>query len=180
MDAPLCRYDLWNDQPCACPAERTAKGACLPLELPARGSLLLFTCTAQESEALPLPPTYLSLAAPALPLRTRTRTISPRPTAPRCQITATELQTATPLLTLPGQEMAELTVNGQPAGVSFWPPHKFPLAGLLTPGENTLTLTLTGSPAQPLRQAPGATGWKDKSLLFNRRYFYVCLYTQIL
>lgn len=38
--------------------------ACLPLELPARGSLLLFTCTARESEALPLPPTYLSLAAP--------------------------------------------------------------------------------------------------------------------
>ena len=54
---------------------------------------------------------------------------------------------ATPLLTLPGQEMAELTVNGQPAGTSFWPPHKFPLAGLLTPGKNTLTLILTGSPA---------------------------------
>ena len=34
VDAPLCRYDLWNGQPCACPAERTAKGACLPLELP--------------------------------------------------------------------------------------------------------------------------------------------------
>ena len=34
VDAPLCRYDLWSGQPCACPAERTAKGACLPLELP--------------------------------------------------------------------------------------------------------------------------------------------------
>ena len=62
--------------------------------------------------------------------------------------------TATPLLTLPGQEMAELTVNGQPAGVSFWPPHKFPLAGLLTPGENTLTLTLTGSPANRYGKHP--------------------------
>ena len=70
------------------------------------------------------------------------------------QITATELQTATPLLTLPGQEMAELTVNGQPAGVSFWPPHKFPLAGLLTPGENALTLTLTGSPANRYGKHP--------------------------
>lgn len=70
------------------------------------------------------------------------------------RITATELQTATPLLTLPGQEMAELTVNGQPAGVSFWPPHKFPLAGLLTPGENTLTLTLTGSPANRYGKHP--------------------------
>ena len=59
-----------------------------------------------------------------------------------------------PLLTLPGQEMAELTVNGQPAGVSFWPPHKFPLAGLLTPGKNTLTLTLTGSPANRYGKHP--------------------------
>ena len=50
--------------------------------------------------------------------------------------------------------MAELTVNGQPAGVSFWPPHKFPLAGLLTPGENTLTLTLTGSPANRYGKYP--------------------------
>ena len=32
VDAPLCRYDLWSGQPCACPAERTAKGACLPPE----------------------------------------------------------------------------------------------------------------------------------------------------
>ena len=55
---------------------------------------------------------------------------------------------------LPGQEMAELTVNGQPAGVSFWPPHKFPLAGLLTPGENALTLTLTGSPANRYGKHP--------------------------
>ena len=53
-----------------------------------------------------------------------------------------------------GQEMAELTINGQPAGVSFWPPHKFPLAGLLTPGENTLTLTLTGSPANRYGKHP--------------------------
>lgn len=154
VDAPLCRYDLWNGQPCACPAERTAKGACLPLELPARGSLLLFTCTARESEALPLPPTYLSLAAPAFALADEDADHLTKTYRATLQITATELQTATPLLTLPGQEMAELTVNGQPAGVSFWPPHKFPLAGLLTPGENTLTLTLTGSPANRYGKHP--------------------------
>ena len=117
MDAPLCRYDLWNGQPCACPAERTAKGACLLLELPARGSLLLFTCTAQESEALPLPPTYLSLAAPAFALADEDAAHLTKTYRATLQITATEL------------------------------PHKFSLAGLLTPGENTLTLTLTGSPA---------------------------------
>ena len=33
-------------------------------------------------------------------------------------------------------------------------PHTFPLAGLLTPGENTLTLTLTGSPANRYGKHP--------------------------
>ena len=179
MDAPLCRYDLWNDQPCACPAERTAKGPACRWSCP-RAALLLFTCTARESEALPLPPTYLSLAAPDFALADEDAAHLTKTYRATLQITATELQTATPLLTLPGQEMAELTVNGQPAGVSFWPPHKFPLAGLLTPGENTLTLTLTGSPANRYGSTRCPTGWKDKSLLFNRRYFYVCLYTQIL
>ena len=125
--------------------------------LPSAGaarSLLLFTCTARESEALPLPPTYLSLAAPDFTLADEDAAHLTKTYRATLQITATELQTATPLLTLPGQEMAELTVNGQPAGVSFWPPHKFPLAGLLTPGENTLTLTLTGSPANRYGKHP--------------------------
>ena len=101
VDAPLCRCDLWNGQPCACPAEHTAQGACLPLELPARGSLLLFTCTARESEALPLPPTYLSLAAPDFALADEDATHLTKTYRATLQITATELQTATPLLTLP-------------------------------------------------------------------------------
>ena len=107
VDAPLCRYDLWNGQPCACPAERTAKGACLPLELPARGSLLLFTCTVRESEALPLPPTYLSLAAPAFALSDEDAAHLTKTYRATLQITATELQTATPLLTLPGQPLRQ-------------------------------------------------------------------------
>lgn len=147
VDAPLCRYDLWNGQPCACPVEHTAQGACLPLELPARGSLLLFTCTAQETETLPLPPTYLSLPVPDFILVEEDATRAAKTYRAVLQVAAADIEAATPLLTLRGQEMAELTVNGQPAGVSFWSPHKFPLAGLLTPGENTLTLTLTGSPA---------------------------------
>ena len=134
--------------------DAVVSGAGLPLELPARGSLLLFTCTARESEALPLPPTYLSLAAPDFALADEDAAHLTKTYRATLQITATELQTATPLLTLPGQEMAELTVNGQQAGVSFWPPHKFPLAGLLTPGENTLTLTLTGSPANRYGKHP--------------------------
>ena len=175
MDAPLCRYDLWSGQPCACPAERTAKGPRLPLELPARGSLLLFTCTARESEALPLPPTYLSLAAPAFALADEDADHLTKTYRATLQITATELQTATPLLTLPGQEMAELTVNGQPAGVSFWPPHKFPLAGLFDPRQKYPDADPDRQPRQPLRQAPGALrAGKINRFLFNREVF-LCL-----
>lgn len=154
VDAPLCRYDLWNGQPCACPAEHTAKGACLPLELPVRGSLLLFTCTAQETEILPLPPTYLSLPVPDFILVEEDAARAAKTYRAVLQVAAADIEAATPLLTLRGQEMAELTVNGQPAGVSFWSPHTFPLAGLLTPGENTLTLTLTGSPANRYGKHP--------------------------
>ena len=154
VDAPLCRCDLWNGQPCACPAEHTAKGACLPLELPARGSLLLFTCTTQETKILPLPPTYLSLPVPDFILVEEDAARAAKTYRAVLQVAAADIEAATPLLTLRGQEMAELTVNGQPAGVSFWQPHKFPLAGLLTPGENTLTLTLTGSPANRYGKHP--------------------------
>ena len=115
--------------------------------MPEHWLLLLFTCTAQETETLPLPPTYLSLPVPDFILVEEDATRAAKTYRAVLQVAAADIEAATPLLTLRGQEMAELTVNGQPAGVSFWSPHKFPLAGLLTPGENTLTLTLTGSPA---------------------------------
>ncbi len=135
VDAPLCRYELWNGQPCACPAERTAKGG-----LPAAGAARARQPTAVHLHCAgkrgPSPATHLSVAGrTSLCPFGRGRGPSHKTYRATLQITATELQTATPLLTLPGQEMAELTVNGQPAGVSFWPPHKFPLAGLLTPAK---------------------------------------------
>ncbi len=137
VDAPLCRYDLWNGQPCACPAERTAKGACLPLELPARGSLLLFTCTARESEALPLPPTYLSL---------------PRHTTDHSNGAADRHAAADPARAGDGRADCQRPAGGRlllaaaqiPAGGAFDPRRKHPDAD---PDRQ---------PRQPLRQAPGA------------------------
>ena len=51
------------------------------------------------------------------------------------------------VLTVEAEEMAELTVNGRDAGVSFWGPHSFDLTGLLTRKSNKLRLTVTGSRA---------------------------------
>ena len=101
-----------------------------------------------------MPPTYLSLPVPDFILVGEDAARAAATYRAVLQVAAADIEAATPLLTLRGQEMAELTVNGQPAGVSFWSPHTFPLAGLLTPGENTLTLTLTGSPANRYGKHP--------------------------
>lgn len=89
----------------------------LPLGLPARGSLLLFTCTARESEALPLPPTYLSLAAPAFALADEDADHLTKTYRATLQITATELQTATPLLTLTGSPVNRYSKHPVPYGL---------------------------------------------------------------
>ena len=111
----------------------TASPAPARPSVPPRGPACRWSCRARQpaavhlhcagKRALPLPPTYLSLAAPDFTLADEDAAHLTKTYRATLQITATELQTATPLLTLPGQEMAELTVNDQPAGVSFWPPH---------------------------------------------------------
>lgn len=60
---------------------------------------------------------------------------------------AKELSLKYPALEIEAEEMAQLAVNGKPAGVSFWSPHRFRLDGLLQEGSNELKLTVTGSPA---------------------------------
>lgn len=65
VDAPLCRYDLWS-----CP--RAAACCCSPA---LRGKARPFPCR------LPI----CRWPHQTLPLRTRTRPISPRPTAPHCR-----------------------------------------------------------------------------------------------
>ena len=147
VDAPLCRYDLWNGQPCACPAEHTAKGVCLPLELPARGSLLLFTCTGAEYAELPTPCAAHKLPCPKFefvccdPVSAQ-KTYKAQLTVTQAQLAKRHLQ-----LTVSAEEMAELTVNGKSAGVVFWSPQTFELDNLLQAGENELVLTVTGNMA---------------------------------
>lgn len=147
VDDPLCRYDLWNGQSCACPAEHTARGACLPLELPARGSLLLFTCTGAEYAELPTPCAAYKLPCPKFefvccdPVSAQ-KTYKAQLTVTQAQLAKRHLQ-----LTVSAEEMAELTVNGKSAGVAFWSPQTFELDNLLQAGENELVLTVTGNMA---------------------------------
>ncbi len=124
-------YDLWTGR-----ASRF-DGV---LRLPRRGSLLLFSCPEETFEALPV------RAVPA-PLPTPDFTLVSHDPASAVKVYEARVPAAAGLLTVEADEMAELSVNGRPAGVSFWGPHRFDLTGLLTERTNLLRLTVTGSRA---------------------------------
>ena len=125
------QYDLWSGRAARFEGRLT---------LPRRGSLLLFACAQAEFDALPALRAPVELPAPDF------RLVSHDPAA-AVKIYQAELGPGEGVLTLEAEEMAELTVNGVPAGVSFWGPHRFDLTGLLTEARNTLRLTVTGSRA---------------------------------
>lgn len=110
------------------------------LILPRRGSLLLFACSDDEFDSLPEKP------APA-PLPTPEFTPVSHDPAQARKVYEAQMPAGEGFITVEAEEMAELTVNGAPAGVSFWGPHRFDLTGLLTKPVNELRLTVTGSRA---------------------------------
>ena len=125
------QYDLWSGK-----AARFEER----LILPRRGSLLLFACSEAEFDGLPALRAPAALPVPAF------RLVSHDPAA-AVKVYEAETGPGEGVLTLEAEEMAELTVNGVFAGVSFWGPHRFDLTGLLTAGQNKLRLTVTGSRA---------------------------------
>ncbi len=124
------------------------------LVLPRRGSLLLFACTGEEYDALPEQAAERAIPAPEF------RLVSQDPAAATKTYEA-RLGRGSGVLTVRAEEMAELEVNGVPAGASFWSPHKFDLTGLLTRKENVLRLTVTGSRAN-LYGKPVPYGLKEE------------------
>ena len=126
------QYDLWSGRAARYEGRLT---------LPRRGSLLVFACTEAE---------YGDLPAIRHPARIPTPDFRLVSTDAAAAVKVYEAEIGPSeggVLTLEAQEMAELTVNGVPAGVSFWGPHRFDLTGLLTAGRNKLRLTVTGSRA---------------------------------
>lgn len=69
-------------------------------------------------------------------------------------MTAAQLARPNAVLELRVEEMAELYVNDQFAGVGFWPPQRFDLLPFLREGENSLRLVVTGSLANRYGQKP--------------------------
>lgn len=141
-------YDLWAGR--AWRAEKTDLSdgkSKLELVLPRRSSILLFTCTKEAFLELEEAERIEYLAVSHFEQVETDREKIQKTYQARLVCGAKELSLEQPALEIEAEEMAQLEVNGKPAGVSFWSPHRFQLDGLLQEGNNELNLTVTGSPA---------------------------------
>ena len=140
-------YDLWNAAAVQQPGTQGENGVTIDFHLPVRGSVLLFTCTAEEYARLPAPRAAYALPCPTFTLVEDNSALAQKVYRAQINVSAADLNRPSVTLTTRAEEMAELSVNGQSAGVGFWPPQTFDLTGLLHEGGNELTLTVTGSMA---------------------------------
>ena len=140
-------YDLWNAAAAQQPGTQTENGVTIDFHLPVCGSVLLFACTAEEYASLPAPHAAYALSCPAFELVSADPATAKKVYRAQVDLGAADLSQTAVTLTVDAEEMAELTVNGQPAGVAFWSPQTFVLNGLLHKGENEFILTVTGNMA---------------------------------
>ena len=147
-------YDLWNASAVQQPGAQTENGVILDFHLPVRGSMLLFTCTAAEFARLPAPQAAYMLPCPTFELADTDPAAVKKVYHAQISANAADLHRRSVLLTIQAEEMAELSVNGQSAGVCFWSPQTFELGGLLHEGDNELVLTVTGSMANRYGKHP--------------------------
>lgn len=150
----LGQYDLWNGAAYRLETERNENGTSFALSLPYRGSLLVFAW--DEAEALPNLP-RLPEMRPDFYLESEDASAfqkTYRAALPPCDTDVTVCAEA--------EEMAELFVNGQFCGVSFWTPHRFRVPLSLTGGRAAdLRLVVTGSRANRYGN-PVRYGLKEK------------------
>lgn len=112
-----------------------------------RGSVLLFACTAADFARLPEPHTPYTLPCPAFELVDADPALAKKVYHAQINTNAADLSHHSITLTTRAEEMAELLVNGQSAGVGFWSPQTFELSGLLQEGRNELALIVIGNMA---------------------------------
>ncbi|MCD8129778.1 MAG: hypothetical protein LUE16_00620 [Lachnospiraceae bacterium] len=139
------KYDIWRDEAFRQATLQGEDGAQIRLYLRPRQSRLFFVCSEEEFEALPVSPKRVWLPKPKFTQVGRNTFECTRTYTATLEVTAEELEEGIPMITFDGYDMAELRVNGQDAGVSFWPTHRFEVGGLIHEGENELEVTMTGS-----------------------------------
>ena len=145
INTQIGRYDLWTGERGRCETIQSAGKAQFMLRLPVRGSILLFSCTPEEWGTLPEAPMELKLTSLQFELIGQDAAVAKKEYRAVMSVSREMLSSEMLTLELDAEEMAELYVNGQFAGVGFWPPQRFDLKPFLREGENALLLTVTGS-----------------------------------
>lgn len=142
---PLGKYDLWQNQLWRLESHADGNQRRARIALAPNESLLIFACDSQEAwAALPME------TAPAVTLRNRDFTLeSENEALHQLTYSAHVPACSGPLMvSLSAQEMAEVYLNDECLGVSFWPPQRIVIpASRLPQGAFTLRLTVTGSKA---------------------------------
>ena len=154
-DQQLGCYDLWNNTCCRAPAYGVKKGMALALTLPRRASVLFFACAKADYAALPAPQKPYTLPLPVFtPEKDDPAAVQKTYTA-TLKVTPEQAAHDTAFLELNAEEMAEIYLDGELAGVGFWPSQRIDLKPLLKPGQKqSLRVVVTGSPANRYGREP--------------------------
>lgn len=150
----LGQYDLWNNRSSRFRTSALRDCVGVPLILQPRESRLIFACTEKTYMGLPEEKKLCQLPCPSFVLTGTDELQVKKHYRGTLHISAEILEKENLILTLAAEEMAELTVNGKPAGCGFWAPQSFDLTGLLREGDNEMTLTVTGSLANRYGKHP--------------------------
>ena len=152
--SPVGQYDLWKGTACQATAW-------MHLSLPARGSVMFFTCTVEEWNRLPDSPEVCSIPCPTFTMMNHDPARVRKEYTAQLIISSAELSRPSAILELEAEEMAELWVNGVFVGAGFWRPQRFDLKPYIREGKNTLHLVVTGSLANLYGRSPVWYGLKE-------------------
>ena len=143
----LGKYDLWRGKASRMNSETRKENTYVQLELTPRESTLLFSCTPDDYQRLPVISEAYQLSCPKFVLKYHDCKMAQKVYEANIIISKEELSHSCITMTIEAEEMAELTVNGKLAGVAFWSPHIFDVSHFLKEGENELKLVITGNMA---------------------------------
>ena len=147
-EGEIAAVDLWNGKAVRLASALRPNAKRVTLHLDRRQSLLLVFVSLREAAELPGVSYPLILPAPEFEEIQRDDDRQTVVYEASCLLGEEFRDSPAAEMTLKGEEMFELTVNGAFCGVSFWNPHRMQIPrGILKEGLNHFTLTVTGSRA---------------------------------
>ena len=118
-------YDLWCGKAAKTESEKVEKRRKISLEIPERGSLLLFICSEEEYDFLPDPVSDILKISPQFILIQENEDKVQKEYQAILNISEEELSHKEIRIYFDAEEMVELTINKKFVGAEFWSPQVF-------------------------------------------------------